>query len=284
MRKTLLRVARQILFMGLLLVPAPLLMGAAAPTQYAATGMADLTHAPKGQTTLNWNSQTHVLRVVVVLNGLAPKSTHPAHIHLGSCTDDAPVLYMLYPIVADASGNGGSTTIINGVTGGIPASGWSINVHNGPGLTKASYAPQNQYLPLACANLVNGDTNAAHTQAIRASLHATTGVDQSALGSTELWVSNNTLYVRVTALNLQPGSTHMAHVHYGSCASQGGVAYSLNDLKANSSGVATSTTAIQGVHAIPDHGWYINVHLGVGSDLKTQTGFDPILCGNVTLN
>ncbi len=284
MRKTLLNVARQALFMGLLLVPAPFLMGAAAPTHAATTAEADLMHTPKGQTTLNWNPQTHVLRVVVVLSGLAPKSTHPAHIHVGSCAVDAPVLYMLYPVVADAAGNGGSTTIINGVTGGIPASGWSINVHNGPGLTKSSYAPKNQYLPLACGDLVNGDTNRTHTQAIRATLHATFGVDQSAVGSSELWITNNTLYVRVTALNLQPGSTHMAHVHYGSCASQGGIAYNLVDLKANSMGVATSTTAIRGVNAIPDHGWYINIHLGVGNDLKTQTGFDPILCGNVTVN
>jgi hypothetical protein len=41
----------------------------------------------------------------------------------------------------------------------------------------------------------------------------------------------------------------------------------------------TETTVIQGVPSIPEHGWYINVHRT--TDLSTQTGFDPITCGNV---
>jgi hypothetical protein len=284
MRTLLTRVLRNVVLMGFLLAPVPFLMGAAAPTSYGSSAEADLKHAPTGATTLTWNAQTHVLRVVIALTGLAPKSTHPAHIHLGSCTDnDPPIKYMLYPVVADASGNGGSTTIIYGVTGGIPSSGWAINVHNGPGLTKSSYPPSNQYLPIACGNLVNGYAYANRSQAVRATLHFTKETDQSALGASELWVSNHTLYMRVSAVNLQPGSRHMAHVHYGSCTAQGGIAYNLVDLHADGMGVATSTTAIHGVGAIPSHGWYINVHLGVGNELNNQTGFDPILCGNVML-
>lgn len=53
------------------------------------------------------------------------------------------------------------------------------------------------------------------------------------------------------------------------------------DLKASNMGIATSTTAIWGVNAISDHGWYINLRLGVGSDHSTQASFDPILFGKL---
>jgi hypothetical protein len=33
---------------------------------------------------------------------------------------------------------------------------------------------------------------------------------------------------------------------------------------------------------IPARGWYINLHNS--TDLSTQTGFDPIACGDVVLN
>ncbi|MGH2481590.1 MAG: hypothetical protein ACRDHW_18205 [Ktedonobacteraceae bacterium] len=42
------------------------------------------------------------------------------------------------------------------------------------------------------------------------------------------------------------------------------------------------TTTIQNVTGIPSTGWYVNVHRG--TDLSTQTGFDPIACGDVTLS
>ena len=57
------------------------------------------------------------------------------------------------------------------------------------------------------------------------------------------------------------------------------VVYMLKNLVGGSDGDATATTVIHGVHSIPEHGWYINVHRT--TDLSNQTGFDPISCGNV---
>jgi hypothetical protein len=53
-------------------------------------------------------------------------------------------------------------------------------------------------------------------------------------------------------------------------------------VKANAQGKATITTAVQNVLVIPVHGWYINIHRS--KDLSTQTGFDPVACGDVVLS
>jgi hypothetical protein len=41
------------------------------------------------------------------------------------------------------------------------------------------------------------------------------------------------------------------------------------------------TTTINNVTSIPSSGWYVNVHHS--TVLSTQTGFDPIACGDVTV-
>jgi hypothetical protein len=49
---------------------------------------------------------------------------------------------------------------------------------------------------------------------------------------------------------------------------------------ADASGKSISTTTIKNVSSIPGKGWYVNVHYS--TNLTTQTGFDPIACGDVT--
>jgi len=54
----------------------------------------------------------------------------------------------------------------------------------------------------------------------------------------------------------------------------------LNNVVANAAGDAHTTTVIPDVEGgIPASGWYVNVHRS--TNLTTQTGFDPIACGNV---
>jgi hypothetical protein len=64
----------------------------------------------------------------------------------------------------------------------------------------------------------------------------------------------------VTASGLTPGK-HAAHVHIGSCQSQGPVQYMLMDLTANSKGqIASETRVITNVTTpIPPSGWYLNL-------------------------
>jgi hypothetical protein len=94
------------------------------------------------------------------------------------------------------------------------------------------------------------------------------------------------LTVTISASNLTPG-LHAAHVHVGSCASQGGVLYMLMDLKADSHGnVSAQTRTILGVNApLPATGWYLNLHQGNSNTILSggvpTIAFRPLLCQNV---
>jgi len=82
--------------------------------------------------------------------GLAGNSTHPDHIHVGDCDDNGPILYPLNNVVANAAGDAHTTTVIPDVEGGIPASGWYVNVHRSTNLTT-----QTGFDPIACGNVEN---------------------------------------------------------------------------------------------------------------------------------
>jgi hypothetical protein len=89
--------------------------------------------------------------------------------------------------------------------------------------------------------------------------------------------------VKVFLYRLAPKSTHIAHIHNGSCENQGSVLYPLNPVTADSVGFGTSTTVVQNVSSIPDSGWYVNVHSASSKDeLSSQGGFDPIACVDIS--
>ena len=248
------------------------------PTASMTTANATLAHIPTGTATLSWDPATKALTVKITLSGLAPNSTHPSHIHTGSCAHQGAVLHPLQNIVADATGSATATTTISNVTAGIPASGWYVNVHNGPGLTTTD-----QFLPIVCGDVANSNTSTSASQMVQVTLNAAPGAStgQAAMGTAALSLSGSTLTVKLTLSGLVPNSTHAAHIHAGSCMSQGKVIYPLTTLTADASGNATSTTTINNVTSIPTSGWYVNVHRTTA--LTTQTGFDPIACGNVTV-
>ncbi|HTK09616.1 MAG TPA: CHRD domain-containing protein [Ktedonobacteraceae bacterium] len=236
----------------------------------------NLTHAPYGSASLKWDPGTEALTVTIELTGLAPNSTHPAHIHKGGCTSNGAVIYPLNNVVANASGRGTSSTTIAKVAQGIPMNGWSINVHNGPNLS-----PAEQFLPIACGNISNANPSLKGVQTLSVPLGATNAADQNVSGQALLNLSGRTLTVTINIHGLVPGSAHAAHIHAGSCQNQvpGNIVHMLNNVVANNSGSASSKTVINNVDTIPASGWYINVHRS--TNLATQTGFDPIACGNV---
>jgi hypothetical protein len=235
-----------------------------------------LRHTPHGKADLTWDSQTTTLTVAIKLSGLQAQTSHPAHIHSGDCSIDGPIVYPLNNVVADAAGNGTSSTTINNVTGGIPATGWHINVHSGPTLQTPAEA-----LVISCGNVVNQQTATNRTQSVSVPLDGANADNQQATGSADLSMDQGTLTVNTTVSNLVPGSEHAAHIHAGRCESQlsGDIIYPLTTLKADTRGVANSVTVIPNVSSIPASGWYINIHFG--TNLSAQTDFDPIACGNV---
>ena len=93
------------------------------------------------------------------------------------------------------------------------------------------------------------------------------------------------LTVTISASGLTPG-LHAAHIHVGSCASQGGVIYMLMDAKADSHGnINAQTRTILGVNApLPATGWYLNLHQGNSNTILNNgmptIAFRPLLCSN----
>lgn len=241
------------------------------------TATATLKHVPNGTADLSWDQTSHMLKVKIALVGLAPSSTHPSHIHTGSCSNQGGVIYPLQPLVADAHGVASATTMVS-VPKGIPASGWYVNVHNGPGLS-----PSDQFLPIVCGDVSNSSASTTAAQSVHIALSSAPGASagEKVSGTAQLSLSGTTLTVKLTLSGLEPNSAHAAHIHAGSCESQGAVVYPLTPVMADASGSATVTTTINNVSSIPGSGWYVNVHHSTA--LSTQTGFDPIACGNVAV-
>lgn len=92
--------------------------------------------------------------------------------------------------------------------------------------------------------------------------------------------------VTIRASGFEPGTTHAAHVHSGSCASQGAVVVMLPDLTADAGGNVSATDTVP-VNQAPQGPLYINVHQGNSNTILSANGtptlsFRPLLCGDVT--
>ena len=232
-----------------------------------------LQHSPAGSAQLAWNPTNRSLTVDITLLGLAPSSNHPAHIHTGSCTKEGSVLYPLHDVVANQEGIGTSISTINDVSEGIPATGWYINIHNGPTMTS-----DQQSMPISCGNIINPDQKATSAQNLHIPLLTSASPNQATTGDAQLKLASGTLTVMLSLQGLMPGTAHAAEVHAGGCGNQGKVLYTLKPIVADKTGKGSTTTVITGVSSAPDS-WYLAAHLT--TDLTTQTGNDLIACGDI---
>ena len=241
---------------------------------------AELVHAPVGTANLIWNPDGNVLTVRVSASDLAPNSTHPEHIHGGTCASNpmGPIIYTLNPLIADAHGDATSVTNIPNVQKGIPASGWYVNIHNGPTLGTALEARS-----IACGTVYNNNPSIASKQTVSLALAGTMDPDESVHGSAQVQIEGNKVIVSIKVSGLAKNTTHMAHVHAGTCQLQGAVVYPLQPVVADANGDATSTTVINNAQNFTSSQLYINIHeAATMNGLTTQTGFNPIACGNIT--
>jgi len=97
-----------------------------------------------------------------------------------------------------------------------------------------------------------------------------------------------TLTVAVNASGLTPGA-HAAHIHTGSCQSQGPVKYMLIDFVADAHGkIVNEARTVRDVRTpVPASGWYFNLHQGNHSNILTSSGmptifFRPLLCSPIS--
>ncbi|HEX9067098.1 MAG TPA: hypothetical protein VF843_18465 [Streptosporangiaceae bacterium] len=109
---------------------------------------------PEGRAAVGYNPRRHTLTIVIHATGLTP-GAHAAHVHLGSCKSQGPVLYMLGDLIADRHGTiRRAVRVITGVTKPIPAHGWYINIHQGNTKTIAKNGqPTIFFRPLLCRDL-----------------------------------------------------------------------------------------------------------------------------------
>jgi hypothetical protein len=95
-----------------------------------------------------------------------------------------------------------------------------------------------------------------------------------------------TITVTLTASGLTPGA-HAAHIHVGSCASQGPVQYMLMDFTASSTGqIVNQVRTVTGVTMpVPAMGWYLNLHQGNSNNILANgmptVNFRPLLCADI---
>lgn len=94
------------------------------------------------------------------------------------------------------------------------------------------------------------------------------------------------LTVTLTASGLTPAA-HAAHIHIGSCMSQGPVQYMLMDFTANSQGqIMHQVRTVTGVTtAVPASGWYLNLHQGNSNNIlangQPTLNFRSLLCADL---
>jgi CHRD domain len=109
---------------------------------------------PRGRATISFSARRHTLTVTVSASGVTP-GRHAAHIHLGSCRSQGPVLYMLRDLVANHQGRiVHAVRVFTKVTAPIPASGWYLNIHQGnSGNILSNGQPTIFFRPLLCSDI-----------------------------------------------------------------------------------------------------------------------------------
>jgi hypothetical protein len=78
--------------------------------------------------------------LTIKLTGMTPHSSHVSHLHAGRCGVPGGIVYALQQVIADSSGTATTTSTLPAEYL-VPASGWYVNVHQGPDFTKPEYAP-----------------------------------------------------------------------------------------------------------------------------------------------
>jgi hypothetical protein len=236
---------------------------AAQPVVSAENASAQLAHVPAGTAAIAYDAATRVLTVHLHVTGANPKVALPSHIHKGTCAGPAgDILYTLNPGMADDKGVVDVTTMVPNVPA-VPTGAY-VHFHTGP--TTATPAEKKS---IVCADLTGkaGTLTMGPNGAAGDNVHGTATLSRDPSG---------VLTVKLAVDGLEPGSSHPAHIHVGSCEAQGPVAVPLTSLQADASGHAESTTAASNAPSIGS--WYVNVHRGPG---LTGNEFTPISCGNV---
>jgi CHRD domain len=252
----------------------------ATPGHGTTTRHLSLQPMPAGTVTLNQNSDGTLAAALDVI-GLTPGSAHTVEIDAPG--QNMPVATFGTALTADGTGHAHATLMSTTAVSSLPHDSRLV-IRLGQTSTDMSALAAE---PIAHSgdlylwrggyrsNLTAVDVNADGSSAGQLSGRATVTYDAAA----------QTLTVTLDATGLTPGA-HAAHIHTGSCQSQGGVLYMLMDFQADSRGdVSNQTRVVSGVTSMPAGGtWYLNVHLGDSNTILANGApalpFRPLLCAN----
>jgi hypothetical protein len=221
-------------------------------------------------------------QVTISASGFTPGSPHLIEI-------DAPgaagPIVRLGAIQAD-SGGAIHTTVISGDATALLPSGARFVIHLGNNTGDFNRNP------VAAERIAQSDVLPSNPSGGWSNLHAVNispdGNDLGQLSGTATVTykaNTQTLTVTVNATGVGVGN-HAAHIHSGSCQSQGSVLYMLTDFTGDVNGnIMNETRTVTGVTSMPNPGtWYLNLHEGDSNSIVVNNApalsFRPLLCAN----
>ena len=102
-----------------------------------------------------------------------------------------------------------------------------------------------------------------------------------AAGTISVFAGASSTTIEIKVSGLQASSSHISHVHVGSCAPQqrGPIMFALNQVIADGQGEADVRTTLNNVKFPPPTGhWYVVIHAGPDMQGSSST---YLLCGNL---
>jgi hypothetical protein len=100
----------------------------------------------------------------------------------------------------------------------------------------------------------------------------------TAKGTITVTAGPKTTTIELKITGLSASSSHITHVHLGSCAGRGGIAYALNQVVADGQGVSDTKTTFNATYPPTGPKWYVVVHAGPNMQGDNSK---YLLCGNV---
>jgi hypothetical protein len=227
---------------------------------------------PQGSATLGRDGSNDVTAAVNVL-GLTPGSSHAAELVSGN----GGIVALFGMLTANGVGQA-QATLDSGFTGSV--AGLRLVLLNGTAANPVSLERIAKTRRLTTRN--------ATYQLIPVEVTPSGSGFGSLDGKATITYSPiaQTITVTLTASGVTPGM-HAAHIHIGSCQSQGPVQYMLMDFTANGQGwINHETRVVTGVTTpLPSTGWYLNLHQGNSNNILSggnpTINFRPLLCANI---
>ena len=105
------------------------------------------------------------------------------------------------------------------------------------------------------------------------------GINTTASGTITVFAGASSVSIELVINGLQADSSHVSHIHVGSCQQRGNIAIALNQVVADGQGNADTKTTLNNVTYPPASGtWYVVVH--AGPDMQGSNA-SYLLCGNL---